>query len=266
MDIKTELEIYKMIVNYRRDYYKNNYKRLDIKVNFNDLHYFKPELDNLALYVNSLINMYQDSYKSLAYAFAYNRIANDLKEKDKTLSDFYKYDERNYYFRYFVYQYFSMMEHVLFIINESAELKIPEESVKFATVKEKIKKKKDFASKWKNIWDIILKIYPQGKDRDLYNIQKHRYSIGIDYLSRSWIKASYTKDEEFEKLYKILSKRKKKKEKEKEKEKESKGYFLINSPDVRYDTCSQKFQVVMQNFYKLLKMLCKLPKVKNIVK
>jgi hypothetical protein len=263
MDIKSELEVselevYKRVLQYNNDYYEKNCKRLNITINFNNIP--DCELDNLATFINSLKHLYQYAHMSISFAFAYSKISEEFKGKSKELYYKYKFDERNYYFIYFIYQYFGILDYILFILNISAKLGLKENEVKFSKIASKINNNKEFSEIWKQ----FLKIYKEDRDLyDLYNIQKHRYMIGIDHLSKCSEISHESIDPKDAKLYKLLLGKTAGK---KINNMQVKKYSIINWADIEYDKYSEKFQNKMNDLNELFDLLWKLPKVKDVVK
>ena len=230
MDNKSELEVYKKVLQYQMDYYNRNYKRLKITINFNN--FPNCELDNLASFINSLKKLYQNAHKSMSFVFAYNKISEEFIGESEDLYNRYKFDERNYYFIYFIYQYFGISDYILFILNISAGLGLKENEVGFNKIESKINNNKEFSEIWKQ----ILEFYKEDKDLyHLYNILKHRYMVGIDHLSKLWDISHESIDSEDAKLYEsLLGKTSGKKINNMK----VKKYSVINWPDIKYDRYS----------------------------
>ena len=235
-EIKNKIAICKKVIQYQKEYYEHHFNDLNIVVN-NDID-FEPELDNLKYLLNSINSLYIDAHKSMSLALSFNKIAEELKDKSKILYIKCKFDERNYYFTYFIHQYFSILDHILFILNISAKLKIPENEVTMKKVDSEIKKIENYRE-FDEIWKQVLAIHDSG-DKLLYNTLKHRYMLGIDYLSIPWKKLLINGNKT--------------------------TYSLNNKPEIKFDKYSVKYQEKLNVLYKLFRVLWRLPRVKEIVK
>jgi ribose 5-phosphate isomerase B len=256
MNIKSELEVYKRVLQYNNVYYEKNCKRLNITINFNNIP--DCELDHLAIFINSLMILYQNAHISMAFSSSYNKISEEFRENSEILCNRYKFYERNYYFRYFIHQYFTILDYILFILNISAELGLKERKVSFKKIKPKINSNKEFSEIWKQ----ISEIYKKDRDRDLYYIQKHRYMIGIDHSSKKWNRSNENEYSIYTKLFKFRLEKRLGKKIDSMRIKE---FSAINWADIEYDKYSEKFQNKMNDLNKLFDLLWKLPKVKDVV-
>ncbi len=264
MNIKSELEVYKRVLQYNNDYYEKNYKRLNITINFNNIP--DCELDNLETFINSLKHLYQYAYKSISFAFAYSKISEEYRGKSDDLCNRYKFDESNYYFIYFIYQYFGILDYILFILNISAELGLKENEVSFKNIKPIIKKINNY-KEFSEIWKKFSRIFKEDRKLyDLYNIQKHRHMIGIDHLSKLWDLSHESIDPKDAKLYKLYKSLLGKTAGKNINNMQVKKHPVIKWPDIKYDNYYENNQSKMNDLNKLFDLLWKLPKVRNVVK
>lgn len=170
---------------YKKEYYKKYYQKWNIEIDFKPYNIDFVEMINeplslnLRTFVNSLKLHYCDTHRSLAMSYSYNKILNEI-DKNTELFLQIKYDERNYYFKYFIYQYSSCLDYILFIMNIIAKLNLAERKVTFDEIDKAIKGKLEY----EKTWNIISNEYNQ--ERNIINILKHRYMIGIDHLSKEW--------------------------------------------------------------------------------